>query len=98
MTNNEENKVAGTNYLQTLYVVAQAVACLSLLANFVGILVYGRPFRHTILGNILFTAMWLGVSYSCVWDPIIRNRKKGMLFWVFLTIMTVAIPLLLNCF
>ena len=94
MENNEEKAGTMPKLLQTIYVVANALSFIGLLASIAGYIVSGKEFSHTTLHSIAFATLWLGATYSCVWDPIIRNRKKEVMFWIILTIMTISIPLL----
>ena len=84
MSNTEEI----SKNLETIYNVI-TIICFIALCTSIAVHIIGWD-RHSVLATIARVTLWLTLTYTSVFDPLIQNKKKGYMFWFYLILMAVT--------
>lgn len=85
-----EEKIS-SNWLEKINVIMTIICFISLVLSITGDFIAKWEY-NSIIRQTTRIALWLTLSYINVFDPLLQNKKKGNMFWIFLIIMT-AFPI-----
>ena len=66
-----------------------SIICFIALCTSIAVHIIGWD-RHSVLATIARVTLWLTLTYTSVFDPLIQNKKKGYMFWFYLILMAVT--------